>query len=79
MPCVRYSKSWFCRLLLRPELVGGLIDGTSGTLTAPDLDLNIEWELKNEEITKLLIIRPTDGGESGQYTLQVIFSLPYMI
>ena len=55
---------------MKPDLVGGLIDGTSGTLTAPDLDFNIEWEL-SEEVSRLLVIRPTDGGESGQYTLQV--------
>ena len=61
----------FSRLLLKPELVGGLIDGTSGTLTSPDVDLNIEWEL-NEELTRLLVIRPTDRGQSGQYTLQVL-------
>ena len=51
-------------------LVGGIIDKTAGTLTAPDLDLNLEWEL-DEEVTRHLVMRPTDDGESGQYTLQV--------
>ena len=58
------------RLKLKPVIVGGLIDNTAGTLTAPDLDLNIEWEL-DDEMAKLLIIRPTDEGESGQYMVQV--------
>ena len=51
--------------------MGGLVDGTSGTLTAPDVDLNIEWEM-TEELAELLVIAPTDKGESGQYTLQVL-------
>ena len=38
--------------------------GTSGTVTAPHLDLNIGWEL-TEEFTKLLVIEPNDMGESG--------------
>ena len=58
------------RLLLKPVLVGGAVDKTAGTLTAPDLDYNIEWELA-EELAKLLDIKPTDAGESGQYTVQV--------
>ena len=56
-------------------LVGGAIDNTGGTLTAPDLDFNIEWEL-DEELTSHLDIRPTDEGESGQYTLQVLSNPP---
>ena len=60
------------RPLWKPELVGGFIDNTTGTLTAPDLDLNIEWKLGAELISHL-VIRPTDDGESGQYTLQVIY------
>ena len=59
-----------CRHLLKPVLVGGFMDKTSGTLTAPDMDFNIEWEL-NEDLTRHLLIQPTDEGESGQYTLQV--------
>ena len=57
---------------MKPVLVGGAIDGTAGTLTAPDLDCTIEWDLL-EEVTRHLVIRPTDEGESGQYTLQVRF------
>ena len=30
------------RFQVQPQIVGGLVDGTSGTLTAPDLDLNME-------------------------------------
>ena len=56
-------------------LVGGFIDKTAGTLTAPDMDFNIEWEL-NEELTRHLVIQPTDEGESGQYTLQVRYTHP---
>ena len=59
---------------MKPVLVGGFIDGTSGTLTAPDLDFNWEWDI-NEEITKHLIIQPIDNGESGQYTLKVYFNI----
>jgi hypothetical protein len=51
------------------------MDGTSGTLTAPDLDFSLQWEL-NEELTSHLVIRPTDQGESGQYTLQVLSTPP---
>ena len=51
-------------------IVGGLIDDTAGTLSAPDLDINIEWEL-DEKLAGLLVIKPTDEGESGQYTVQV--------
>ena len=57
---------------MKPVLVGGAIDGTAGTLTAPDLDFTIEWDLF-EELTRHLVIGPTDEGESGQYTLQVRF------
>ena len=58
------------RLLLKPVLVGGAVDKTAGTLTAPDLDFNIEWEL-DEDLTSHLNFEPTDSGESGQYTVQV--------
>ena len=60
----------FFRLLLKPVLVGGSIDKTAGTLTAPDFDFSIEWEL-DEELMSHLDIEPTDTGESGQYTVQV--------
>ena len=60
------------RLLLKPVLVGGAVDKTAGTLTAPDLDFNIEWEL-DEDLINHLDIEPTDAGESGQYTVQVIY------
>ena len=51
-------------------LVGGSVDKTAGTLTAPDLDCNINWNLQ-QEITKHLEIVPTDDGESGQYLVKV--------
>ena len=50
------------------------MDQTAGTLTAPDLDFNIEWEL-DEALTSHLDIEPTDNGESGQYTVQVYLNL----
>ena len=55
---------------MKPVLVGGAVDKTAGTLTAPDFDFNIEWEL-DEDLTSHLNIEPTDSGESGQYTVQV--------
>ena len=58
------------RLLLRPVLVGGAVDNTAGTLTAPDLDVNIEWDLE-EELAKYLVINPLDNGESGQYEIYI--------
>jgi hypothetical protein len=66
------------RLLLKPVLVGGAVDKTAGTLTAPDLDFSIEWEL-NEDLTGHLVIGPTDDDESGQYTLQVYRKHPKVI
>ena len=59
---------------MKPVLVGGSVDQTAGTLTAPDLDVNIEWEL-GEDLTSHLDIEPTDNGESGQYTVQVYLSI----
>ena len=53
-----------------PVLVGGCVDQTAGTLTAPDIDCNINWYLGNE-MTSLLEILSIDGGESAQYTVQV--------
>ena len=58
---------------MKPLLVGGLVDRTSSTLMAPDLDYSLQWELK-EELINYLHIKPTDQGESGQYTLQVWFA-----
>ena len=58
------------RLLLRPVLVDGAVDNTAGTLTAPDLDVNIEQDLE-EELAKYLVINPLDNGESGQYEIYV--------
>ena len=57
---------------MKPVLVGGAVDKTAGTLTAPDLDFSIQWDLE-EKLTKHLHIKPTDLGESGQYTIQVSF------
>ena len=59
---------------MKPVLVGGAVDKTAGTLTAPDLDFSIQWDLE-EELTKHLYIEPTDLGESGQYTIQVSFQM----
>ena len=50
---------------MKPVIVGGAVDDTGGTLTAPDLDVNIEWRI-NERMAKHLVIRPTDQGETGQ-------------
>jgi hypothetical protein len=65
---------FYPRLLFAPVLVGGSVDKTAGTLTAPDIDCNINWDL-GEEVTSLLEIVPTDQGESGQYTVQVELDL----
>ena len=54
-----------------PQIVGGLADGTSGTLTAPDLDLNMEWHL-GDEVMEHLEILVLDDAASGQYRLKVI-------
>ena len=62
---------------MKPVLVGGITDNTSGTLTAPDLDFSLQWEL-GDELTSHLVIRATDQGESGQYTLQVYSAHPYI-
>ena len=62
------------RLLFAPVLVGGSVDKTAGTLTAPDIDCNINWNL-GKEVTSLLEIQPTDEGESGQYTVKVELDL----
>ena len=53
-----------------PEIVGGLIDQTSGTLRAPDADLSIKLEITRHLANHLEIV-PTDDGASGQYTVQV--------
>ena len=50
--------------------MGGAVDKTGGTLNAPDMDFNIEWDV-DKEIIENLIIKPTDDGQSGQYLLQV--------
>ena len=55
---------------MKPMLVGGLLDQTSSTLTQPDMDFSMQWGL-GEDLADCLYIRPTDRGESGQYTLQV--------
>ena len=58
---------------MKPMLVGGLLDQTSSTLTQPDMDFSMQWGL-GENLADCLYIRPTDRGESGQYTLQVLLS-----
>ena len=60
------------RFLYKLRIVGGLIDGTSGTLSAPDLDLNVEWHINDEDLLNLVDIHILDEGASGQYQLQVI-------
>ena len=50
--------------------MGGLADGTSGTLTAPDLDLNMEWQL-GDEVMEHIEILVLDEAASGQYQLKV--------
>ena len=64
------SKFSYTRFLVMPQIVGGLADGTSGTLTAPDLDLNVEWHLA-EGVMEHLEILVLDDGASGQYRLKV--------
>ena len=59
------------RFQVQPQIVGGLRDGTSGTLTAPDLDLNMEWQLE-EEVMSHVEILTLDGAASGQYRLKVV-------
>ena len=61
------------RVLYKICIVGGLIDGTSGTLSPPDLDLNIEWHINDEDLLMLNLfdIHTLDEGASGQYQLQV--------
>ena len=59
------------RFLVLPQIVGGLADGTSGTLTAPDLDLNMEWQL-GEEVMEHIEILVLDAAASGQYQMKVI-------
>ena len=62
------------RFLVMPQIVGGLTDGTSGTLTAPDLDLNMEWQL-GEETMEHIEVLVLDEAASGQYQLKVIHLL----
>ena len=57
-------------MLLIPSVVGGFVDETSGSLSAPDIDLNIQWPL-DLDLTKHLVIQPLDSKQSGQYTIQV--------
>ena len=58
--------------------MGGLTDGTSGTLTAPDLDLNMEWQL-GEEIMEHIEVLVLDEAASGQYQLKVIYLLAIQV
>ena len=39
---------------MKPLLVGGSIDETAGTLTAPDLDISIQWQLDEEAGVNIL-------------------------
>ena len=55
----------------RACIVGGLCDGTSGTLSPPDLDLNMEWLVNDTELLQLIDIHTLDEGSSGQYRIQV--------
>ena len=52
-------------------IVGGMSDKTSGTLSPPDLDLNVEWHIKDSELLQLLQIDTLEDGASGQYQIQV--------
>ena len=52
-------------------LVGSAVDNTAGTLTAPDLDLNIEWRL-GHEVSKYLDFVSLDDGLSGQYEVRIL-------
>ena len=65
------SVLFFSKLLNKARIVGGLCDGTSGTLSPPDLDLNIEWQINNNELLNLFDINTLDEGASGQYQIQV--------
>ena len=56
---------------MRPTLVGGFVDKTSGTLSAPDLDVNIQWNLDMSHMMHLKLMA-YDDGTSGQYTVQVL-------
>ena len=77
-----FSKSLFPvfipRFLVLPQIVGGLADGTSGTLSAPDLDLNMEWQL-GEEIMEHIEVLVLDEAASGQYQLKVIYLLAIQV
>ena len=68
-----YCTIHYFSITLKPMLVGGLLDQTSSTLTQPDMDFSMQWGL-GENLADCLYIRPTDRGESGQYTLQVLLS-----
>ena len=56
---------------LKACIVGGMSDKTSGTLSPPDLDLNVEWHIKDNELLQLLQIHTLEDGASGQYQIQV--------
>ena len=56
---------------LKACIVGGMSDKTSGTLSPPDLDLNVEWHIKDSELLQLLQIHTLEDGASGQYQIQV--------
>ena len=59
-------------MLLIPSIVGGFVDETCGTLSAPDIDLSIQWPL-TEEVSQYLVIEPRGDGKSGQYTISVSY------
>ena len=67
---ISFELNSLIRFLVVPQIVGGLADGTSGTLTAPDLDLNMEWHL-GDKVMKHLEILVLDDAASGQYRLKV--------
>ena len=56
--------------LKKSILVGGLVDGTSGTLKDPDEDIAMQWTL-GESIMQKLAVVTIDEGESGLCYLQV--------
>ena len=70
------SVLFFSPLLYKARIVGGLCDGTSGTLSPPDLDLNIEWKINNKQLLDFLDIHTLDEGASGQYQIQVCTEMP---
>ena len=70
------SSFFFSPLLYKARIVGGLCDGTSGTLSPPDLDLNIEWKINNKQLLDFLDIHTLDEGASGQYQIQVSTEMP---